>query len=52
MNKILIYIILIGILMTPEVKANVYQFNFKSINGKENIILKGLKFYLVKIKKI
>ena len=26
---------MIGILMTSEVKANVYQFNFKSIDGKE-----------------
>ena len=26
---------MIGILMTTEVKANVYQFNFKSIDGKE-----------------
>ena len=26
---------MIGILMTSEVNANVYQFNFKSIDGKE-----------------
>ena len=26
---------MIGILMTSEVSANVYQFNFKSIDGKE-----------------
>ena len=26
---------MLGILMTSEVKANVYQFNFKSIDGKE-----------------
>jgi len=35
MNKILIKIMMIGILKTSEVKADVYQFNFKSIDGKE-----------------
>ena len=34
MNKILIYI-MIGVLMSSKVYANVYQFNFKSIDGKE-----------------
>jgi len=42
MNKILIYIMMIGILVTTEVKANVYQFYFKSIDGKE-INLKNFK---------
>ena len=36
MNKILIYmIIIIGVSMTSNLNANVYQFNFKSIDGKE-----------------
>ena len=36
MNKIVTYImIIIGVSMTSEVKASVYQFNFNSIDGKE-----------------
>ena len=34
MNKILFFIIIIGILMINKVNANVYEFNFISIDGK------------------
>ena len=40
---------MIGVSMTAEVKANVYQFNFNSIDGKEiNLIdFKGKPIFIV-----
>ena len=48
MNKILIYI-MIGVLMSSKVYANVYQFNFKSIDGKDiNLsVFKGKPIFIV-----
>ena len=34
MNKIIFFIVIIGVSMINQVSANVYEFNFTSIDGK------------------